>query len=82
MTFPEAFERETGCALEERELLGVRMLVPVDDRLGAFGIVLGPAPATVFKIRSYGERVHLVLWGGAKEKQLDKALKRVTARRT
>lgn len=77
MTFAEAFERETGCALEKRELLGVRMLVPVDDTLGAFGIVLGPAPATVFEIRSYGERVHLVLWGGAKEKQLDKTLRRI-----
>jgi hypothetical protein len=78
MTFAEAFERETGVALEARELLGVHMLVPVDDRFGAFGIVVGPAPATVFKIRSYGERVHLVLWGGAKEKQLDKALRRLT----
>jgi hypothetical protein len=78
MTLAEAFERETGCALEERELLGVRMLVPMDDRLGAFGIVLGPAPATVFTIRSYGERVHLVLWGGAEEQQLDKALRRVS----
>jgi hypothetical protein len=80
MTFAEAFERETGCALEERELLGLRMLVPVDDRLGAFGIVVGPAPGTVFKTRSYGERVHLVLWAGAKEKQLDKAIKRSISR--
>lgn len=80
MTFAEAFERETGCALAERELLGVRMLVPVDERLGAFGIVLGPPPVTVFKTRSYGERVHLVLWGGAREKQLDKALRRIDRR--
>jgi len=78
MMFVEAFERETGLRLEERELLGVRVLVPVDDRLGAFGIVLGPPPATVFKVRSYGERVHLVLWGGAKERQLDKALRRIS----
>ena len=78
MTFAEAFERETGTRLEERELLGVRMLVPVDDRLGAFGIVLGPPPRVVFKTRSYGERVHLVLWGGAKEKKLDKALRKVS----
>jgi hypothetical protein len=77
MTFAELFERETGCALEERELLGVRMLVPIDDRLGAFGIVLGPAPQVVFKMRSYGERVHLVLWGGANEKKLDRAVRRV-----
>ena len=77
MTFSEAFEGETGVVLEERELLGVRMLVPADDRLGAFGIVLGSAPQTVFKTRSYGERVHLVLWGGAKEKQLDRALRRI-----
>jgi hypothetical protein len=78
MTFADAFERETGVSLEERELLGVPMLVPVDDSLGAFGIVLGPLPATVFKVRSYGERVHLMLWGGAKEKQLDKALRRIS----
>ena len=77
MTFAEAFEQETGIALEERELLGVRMLVPVDDGLGAFGIVVGPPPQVVFKTRSYGERVHLVLWGGASEKKLDKALRRI-----
>ena len=77
MTFAEAFEREAGVSLEERELLGVRMLVPVDDRLGAFGIVLGPPPQVVFKSRSYGEGVHLVLWGGANEKKLDKALRRI-----
>ena len=70
MTFAEAFERETGSALEERELLGVRMLVPVDERLG-------PPPQVVFKTRSYGERIHLVLWGGANEKKLDKALRRI-----
>jgi hypothetical protein len=34
----------------------------------------------VFKTRSYGERVHLVLWAGAKEKQLDKAIKRSISR--
>jgi hypothetical protein len=78
VTIAEAFERETGIALEERELLGVRMFVPVDDRFGAFGIVIGAAPETVFKTRSYGERVHLVLWGGAKEKQLDRALRRIS----
>ena len=77
MTVAEAFERETGLALEERELLGVRMLVPVDDRLGAFGIIVGDKPPTVFKTRSYGERVHLVLWGGANEKKLDRALRRI-----
>jgi hypothetical protein len=78
LTFAEAFERETGVGLEERELLGVRVLVPVDDRLGAFGIVLGPPPQVVFRTRSYGERLHLVLWGGAKEKQLDRVLRRVS----
>jgi hypothetical protein len=78
VNFADAFEAETGCVLEERELLGVRMLVPTDDRLGAFGIVVGPPPATVFKTRSYGERVHLVLWGGASEKKLDRALRRLT----
>jgi hypothetical protein len=81
VTFAEAFERETGCALEERELLGVTMLVPTDDRLGAFGIVLGPHPSTVFETRSYGEHVHLVLWSGAKERQLDRALHRVRRQR-
>ena len=29
-----AFERETGCALRERELLGRSMLIPEDDRFG------------------------------------------------
>jgi len=77
VTFAEAFQHETGCALEERELLGVGMFLPVDDRLGAFGIVLGPPPQVVFETRSYGEGVHLVLWGGAEEKQLDRALRRI-----
>ncbi len=78
MTFAEAFERETGCALAERELLGVRMLVPVDERLGAFGIVLGPPALPVCKTRSDGGRAHLVLWGGAKERRLDRALRRIS----
>jgi hypothetical protein len=78
VTLAEALEGELGCALEERELLGARMLVPLDDRLGAFGIILGDRPSGVFRVRSYGERVHLVLWGGANEKQLDKALRRLT----
>ena len=78
MSFAGEFERETGCTLEERQVLGMTMLVPTDDRLGAFGIVLGPPPQVVFKTRSYGERVHLVLWGGAKEKQLDRALRRIS----
>jgi hypothetical protein len=77
VTFAEAFERETGLPLEERELLGVRMLVPVDDRLGAFGIIVGAAPETVFRTRSYGG-VHLVLWAGAHEKKLDGALRRIS----
>jgi hypothetical protein len=77
VTFAEAFAAETGVALEEREVLGVRMLVPADDRLGAFGIVLGPPPRTVFRTRSYGERVHLVLWGGAQERRLDRVLRRI-----
>jgi hypothetical protein len=77
VTVAEAFERETGLALEERELIGVRMLVPVDDRLGAFGIIVGDKPGTVFETRSYGEHLHLVLWGGANEKKLDRALRRI-----
>jgi hypothetical protein len=75
MTLAEAFERETGIALEERDVLGVRMLVPVDERYGAFGLVVGPRPDVVFKVRSYGS-VHLVVWK-ADEKKLDKALRRL-----
>jgi hypothetical protein len=70
-----AFEQETGCALEERELLGMRMLVPVDERYGAFGLVVGAKPDVVFPVRSYGT-VHLIVWR-ADEKKLDKALRRL-----
>lgn len=75
MTLAEAFERETGCPLEERELLGLRMLVPVDERYGAFGLVVGARPDVVFPVRSYGS-VHLVVWK-ADEKKLDRALRRL-----
>ena len=78
MTLAEAFERETGVALEERELLGVPMLVPVDDKLGAFGIVVGRVPQVVFRVRSYGENLHLVVWR-ADEKKLDRVLRRISA---
>ena len=70
-----AFEQETGCALHAREVLGVTMLVPVDDRLGAFGLVVGEAPQVVFRVKSYGS-VHLVVWR-ADEKKLDKVLRRI-----
>jgi hypothetical protein len=77
MNLAEAFERETGIALEEREVLGVRMLVPTDERYGAFGLVVGPKPDVVFEVRSYGS-VHLIVWK-ADEKKLDKALKKLYA---
>lgn len=70
-----AFEHETGIALQERELLGVRMLVPVDERYGAFGLVVGAKPEVVFPVRSYGG-VHLIVWH-ADEKRLDRALRRL-----
>ena len=75
-----AFERETGCALRERELLGRSMLIPEDDRFGSFGIVVGTLDDSVplqFKTRTYGNNVLLVLWGKAKERQLDAALKKI-----
>ena len=53
MDLAAAFERETGCALQRRELLGLPMLVPVDERYGAFGIVVGARPDVVFDVRSY-----------------------------
>jgi hypothetical protein len=77
----EAFERETGCALHERELGGLRVLVPDDDRYGAFGILVG-RPESMhfqFKTRAYGRGVELVLYGKAKEKELDALLRRITA---
>jgi hypothetical protein len=71
-----AFEQETGCALHAREILGMTMLVPEDDRFGAFGLVFGDAPQVVFRVKSYG-RVHLVVWR-ADEKKLDKALRKIS----
>jgi hypothetical protein len=78
VSFAADFERETGVALEEREVLGMRMLMPTDERLGAFGIVVGARPDVVFKVRSYGD-VHLIVWR-ADEKKLDKALRRLNLR--
>jgi hypothetical protein len=77
VTLAEAFERETGCALHERELFGRRVLVPADDRFGAFALVTGPAPQVAFRVRSYGG-VHLVLLGG-EERKLDRILRRLSA---
>ena len=70
-----AFEHETGIALRSREILGLTMLVPEDDRFGAFGLVVGAKPDVVFPVRSYGS-VHLIVWR-ADEKKLDKALRRL-----
>ena len=79
MDLAAAFERETGIALQERELLGVRMLVPVDERCGAFGLVVGAAPPeVVFPVRSYGS-VHLIVWA-ADVKKLDKAMQAAVLR--
>ena len=72
-----AFERETGIALREGELAGVRMLLPSDGRYGAFGLVVGARPDVVFAIRSYGD-VHLIVWK-ADEQKLDAALRRISA---
>jgi hypothetical protein len=77
VTLAEMLERELGCAFEERALLGTTMLVPTDGKLGAFGIIVGERPTGVFRVRSYGDRVHLVLWGAANEKKLDKALRKL-----
>jgi len=77
-----AFERETGCALQLRDVLGMRMLLPVDDRFGTFGILVGrraALPHFQFKTRAYGGGVELVLYGKARERELDKVLKRITA---
>jgi hypothetical protein len=75
----EAFERETGCALHERELDGLRVLVPDDDRFGAFGILVGRPETTHFQFRTrpYGRGVELVLYGKANEKELDAVLRRI-----
>jgi hypothetical protein len=71
-----AFEQETGCALQAGEIAGLKMLVPEDDRFGAFGLVVGAKPAVAFPVRSYGH-VHLIVWG-ADEKKLDKVLRRIS----
>jgi hypothetical protein len=75
----EAFERETGCALHERTVNGLRVLVPDDDRFGAFGILVGRPEAMhfQFRTRAYGRGVELVLYGKAKEKELDNVLRRI-----
>ncbi len=80
MTLAEAFEHETGCALHEREVLGMRVLVPEDDRFGAFGILVGRpwAPSFQFPTRPYGNGVELVLYGNADLRALDAVLRRIT----
>jgi hypothetical protein len=78
----DAFERETGIALHERELLGVQMLMPSDDRLGSFGIVVGRTAAAAanlqFATRAYPGGVELIWWGGKELKKVDAALRRIT----
>jgi hypothetical protein len=75
----DAFERETGVALHEREVFGMTVLVPADDRFGAFGILVGrhDSPSFPFRTRAYGRGVELVLYGKVKEKQLDAVLRRI-----
>jgi len=56
------------------------MLIPEDDRLGSFGIIVGKLDDSAplqFKTRAYGNDILLVLWGAAKERQLDAALKKI-----
>ena len=57
------------------------MLVPADDRFGAFGILVGrrqDTPYFQFETRSYGGGVELVLYGKARVRELDAALRRIT----
>jgi len=75
-----AFLKETGCPLRQRNLLGRSMLIPEDDRLGSFGIIVGALDDSIplqFKTRGYGNDVLLVLWGKAKEKEIDAVLERI-----
>lgn len=77
-----AFERETGVALQVRDVLGMRMLLPADDRFGSFGILVGrqtALPHFQFETRAYGGGVELVLYGKARVRELDKVLRRITA---
>jgi hypothetical protein len=71
-----AFEQETGIALREGTLGSLTVLMPDDDRFGAFALVLGRRPEVVFPVKSYGG-VHAIIWR-ADEKKLDKALKKIT----
>jgi hypothetical protein len=70
------FEAETGVALQPNELLGTTILMPADDSLGSFGIVVGDARDVVFPVHSYADDVHLIVWS-AKQKKLDAALKKI-----
>ena len=76
-----AFLRETGVALTQRELLGRQMLIPADDRFGTFGIIVGrlrPDEPVVFETRSYPNDVLLVVWGKKTNvKKLDTILRRI-----
>ena len=75
-----AFRNETGVELRVRELLGRKMLVPEDERLGTFGIIVGrldDSEPIVFQTRSYPNDVLLVLWGKTDAKRLDAVLRRI-----
>jgi len=76
----DAFLRETGVALEERTFAGMKVLMPVDDRLGAFGILVGRkwSPDFAWPTRDYGNGVELVLYGKAKLEELDAVLRKIT----
>jgi hypothetical protein len=74
-----AFERETGCPLHERQVLGMRALVPADDRFGNFALLVERSfnPSFAFPTRAYGRGVELVDYGGASVSELDAVLRRI-----
>jgi hypothetical protein len=58
------------------------MLVPADDRFGAFGILVGrraEAPYFQFETRTYAGGVELALYGKARVRELDQVLRRITS---
>jgi hypothetical protein len=65
-----------------RELGGLTMLVPADDRFGSFGILVGrrETPYFQFETHAYGGGVELVLYGKARLRELDAVLRRITSR--
>ena len=80
-----AFLRETGLELRVRKLMGRSLLMPVDDRLGSFGILIGQTEPDFdesthlrFPSREYPQDVHLVWWGNARVDEIDVVLRRIT----